>query len=126
MNFLDSLPTQEISDLGFFCAVNGLKEECVQICAGLELAHEDSPLPHLIHAILHLNLNDPSEALQLLNEKAIPLDPENQITQSLIAMANMQAGDIHKGKETLSQVLMASTEDESRNLAKNILSLEGI
>ncbi|MGR6872183.1 hypothetical protein ACU6U9_07730 [Pseudomonas sp. HK3] len=124
MSIKQSFPKQALTELAFTCATNGLTEACYSISEGIAAIYESSPLPFLLKAVSQLNSNKPLVALKLLEDNALPLDPENPTIKVLIGYAHICSGHYEKGYSLLKPLSneSANNDQPSRALALEFLA----
>ncbi|MFT5591912.1 MAG: hypothetical protein ACI8SR_000267 [Oceanicoccus sp.] len=121
MKIQQPFPKQALTELAFTCATNGCIEECYSISDGIAAVYKSSPLPFLLKAISQLNVEQPFIALQLLEDDALPLDPDNPTIKVLIGFAYIRSGHYEKGHSLLK---LLSDESANHDQPSRALALE--
>ena len=124
MNIFNNIPVNDLTNIGFECAINGLQDECEAICQGIELADGNSAIPQILRAISNINGRQYDEALAILKSIIPKTDEEKDYIKSLTAMSRVSKGDIHIGNTLLKEIASNSKSQASVNLATHLLSMD--
>ena len=116
----DSL-IKTLTDIGFMATSNNMSKQAFAIFYGLEKARPDSPVPHIGYAFQYMNKKLHKDALDILHNKALPLDKDNPITKAFIGLALMFEGRNKESENFLSEV-SAQDDDSAKIMAKELLA----
>ncbi len=124
MKSTPTFPKQALFLLAFDCAVQGLEKECTKICNGISSEYPNSPVSHLIEAISLISSNQYKKALKTLEDKALPLEQDNLITQALISFTYLKLGTIEQDNSLLLSLSneINNPDTSSRKLAQALLA----
>ena len=110
-----------LADIGFMATSGGLSPQAKSLFQAVELARPDSVLPHIGTALNYMNMSKHQEALDILEEKALKLEPENATVKAFIGMALMMLGRSSDSERCLTPI--ASSDDVlAATLATNLLT----
>ena len=110
-----------LADIGFMATSGGFSPQAANLFKAVELARPDSVLPHIGFALNHMNMNRHQEALEILEKKALKLEPDNATVKAFIGMALMMLGRNSESERTLNQIT-ASDDVLAATLATNLLT----
>lgn len=112
-----------LADIGFMATSGGLSPQANQLFRAIGLARPDSVLPHIGNALNCMNMNKHQDALDLLEKKALPMEPENDSIKALIGMALMMMGRNHDSERCLQAICASEGKDpQAVELATNLLT----
>lgn len=120
--FLPAETIQFLMQLGFKACGRGFYRESMKLFRGIAAVRPYSDLPHLAMAIASMNIGLFKQAIAILLNKALVLNPENQLSQAFLGMALCYKGEEDVGREILRNVVREGTDQEATNLAKNLLT----
>ena len=109
-----------LADIGFMATSGGLSPQARAIFDAVGKSRPDSVLPHIGNALNLMNLNKHTEALEMLEKKALTLEPDNSTVQAFIGMALMLLGRNSESEQCLNK-LIGSEDALAANLAQNLL-----
>ncbi|MCK5894077.1 MAG: hypothetical protein KAG53_06610 [Endozoicomonadaceae bacterium] len=109
-----------LADIGFMATSNGMSAQAKSIFTAIGHARPGSILSHIGLAINHLNLNQFQDALDILEKKALKVEPDNPTVQAFIGMSLMLMGR-NSESETFLLPLLDSKDTSAASLAKNLL-----
>ena len=116
----DKALIKTLADIGFMATSNNMSKEAFSIFYGLEKARPDSPVAHLGYAFQYMNKKLNQDALDILHNKALPLDKDNPVTKAFIGMALMFEGRNKESEDYLNESL-SSGDAEAATMAKELL-----
>ncbi|MCY4472098.1 MAG: tetratricopeptide repeat protein [Kistimonas sp.] len=99
-----------LADIGFMATSGGLSPQAAELFRAIELARPDSVLPHIGKALNCMNMKKHQDALDVLEKKALPMEPDNDSIKALIGMALMMMGRNNESERCLQAI--ASSEDK--------------
>ncbi len=109
-----------LADIGFMATSEGLSPQASNLFKAIEHARPDSVLPHIGNALNKMNMNEHQEALEILEKKALKLEPENPTIKAFMGMALMMLGRNSESERCL-LALTTSEDTLAANLASNLL-----
>ncbi len=109
-----------LADIGFMATSGGFSPQARNLFAAIEHARPDSVLPHIGNALNSMNMNKHQEALEILEKKALKLEPENSTVKAFMGMALMMLGRNNESERCLS-ALTGSDDALAASLASNLL-----
>ena len=124
MNILTNIPLEDLANIGFECAVNGLQKECEDICLGIEIANSNSSIPKILRAICSINAKEYEDALSVLSETHATTTDEQELINCLNAMSYMFQGNVHKGDRLFKEVLSNTSSPVNTNLANHLIAMD--
>ncbi len=110
-----------LADIGFMATSSGYSPQAKALFHAIELTRPDSVLPHIGMALNCMNLNKHQEALDILEKKALKLEPDNATVQAFMGMALMMLGRSSESERCLS-ALTDSDDTLAATLASNLLA----
>jgi len=119
---VDAEILRKLADIGFMATGGGLFRQAEAIFHAIELNRKDNVLPHMGMALNLMNMELAEDALNVLEKKALKMEPENQVLQAFKAMALMQLGRNNESETCLHQIVTKSKDDIAVTLAENLLS----
>ena len=109
-----------LADIGFMATSGGFSPQAKTLFHAIELARPDSVLPHIGTALNCMNLNKHQEALDILEKKALKIEPDNATVKAFMGMALMMLGRNSESERCLSAI--TNSEDTlAATLAANLL-----
>ena len=112
---------RKLADIGFMATGGGLFRQAEIIFQAVKLNRENNILPYMGLALNLMNMNKCEEALNILEKKALVLEPDNDTLHAFVGMALMLLGRSRESEKCLNRVVEESDDDLACNLAKNLL-----
>ncbi|GAA4648540.1 hypothetical protein GCM10023116_08090 [Kistimonas scapharcae] len=109
-----------LADIGFMATSNGMSGQAKSIFKAIGHIRPNSVLPHIGMALNHLNLNQFQDALDVLEKKALKIEPDNPTVRAFIGMSLMLMGRNSESEKFLTP-LTSSDDPLAANLAENLL-----
>ena len=113
---------RKLADIGFMATSGGFFRQAESIFKAIELNKKNNVLPYMGMALNLMNMEKGQEALDILEKKALKIEPDNHVLQAFKAMALMLLGRNSESETCLNGIVAKSTDDLAQNLAKNLLS----
>ena len=110
-----------LADIGFMATSGGFSPQAASLFNAVEQARPQSVLPHIGNALNSMNMNRHQEALEILEKKALKLEPENPTVKAFMGMALMMLGRNSESERCLT-ALISSDDALAANLASNLLN----
>lgn len=122
----DSFPVgsqvvQAMTRMAFHGLENGQFMEAHTIARSLLVIRPDHATPHLILAISCIFRNEPVMAIKIITDKALPLEPNNDLVKAFLGLALKDAGYAAQAGELLTSLCL-SKDSEAAATAKEFLS----
>lgn len=109
-----------LADIGFMATSNGMSLQAKSIFRAIGHIRPKSVLPHIGLALNHLNLNQFQDALDVLEKKALKVEPDNPTVRAFIGMSLMLMGRNSESEKFL--VSLTDSDDAlAASLAENLL-----
>lgn len=112
---------RKLADIGFMATSGGFFRQAESIFKAIELNRKDNILPHMGMALNLMNMEKGQEALDILEKKALKIEPDNHVLHAFKAMALMLLGRNSESENCLNNIMTKSTDNVSKNLAQNLL-----
>ncbi len=110
-----------LADIGFMATSGGFSPQAASLFNAVGQARPQSVLPHIGNALNSMNMNRHQEALEILEKKALKLEPENPTVKAFMGMALMMLGRNSESERCLT-ALISSDDALAANLASNLLN----
>ena len=110
-----------LADIGFMATGSGFSPQAECIFRAIEVAKPRSLAPHIGLALNCMNNKQHQMALDILEKKALPLEPENPIIRAYVGMALMMLGRASESERCLTAVARGDDEP-AKTLATQLLS----
>lgn len=110
-----------LADIGFMATSGGFSSQAASLFNAVGQARPQSVLPHIGNALNSMNMNRHQEALEILEKKALKLEPENPTVKAFMGMALMMLGRNSESERCLT-ALISSDDALAANLASNLLN----
>lgn len=110
-----------LADIGFMATSGGFSPQAASLFNAVGQARPQSVLPHIGNALNSMNMNRHQEALEILEKKALKLEPENPTVKAFMGMALMMLGRNSESERCLT-ALINSDDALAANLASNLLN----
>ena len=110
-----------LADIGFMATSSGFSPQAKSLFNAIELNRPDSVLPYIGHALNCMNMNKNQEALDILEKKALKIEPDNPTVQAFMGMALMLLGRSSESERCL-EGIVDSEDTLASGLANNLLS----
>ena len=121
---IDKKMLQLLTEIGFFAAGNGFFVEAEKIFEGIQAVRSESEYPHIGLAWAKINAHKPEEAIAVLKEKALKLNPDNDLAKSYLGLALRLANLNHESESVLQEVVESGRNAEAVNMARAVLEEE--
>jgi thioredoxin-like negative regulator of GroEL len=108
---------------GYWSVWHGLYAEAAALFSGARAARPESEVPVLGMAVLAMVMQQPDSAVQLLREKAMPLNPRSELVQAHLGCALRLAGQEAEGQEILGRIAGSGTDSDARLMAASLVQL---
>lgn len=118
---VDSYVVQAMTKMAFHSLENGQFMEAHTIARSLLAIRPDNATPHLILAVSCIFRKEPVMAIKIITDKALPLEPNNDLVKAFLGLALRDAGYAAQGSELLT-LLSLSKDSEAATMAKELLS----
>lgn len=109
--------------IGYWSVWHGLYSEAAALFSGAKAARPESEVPVLGMAVLAMVMQQPDSAVQVLREKALPLNPGSELVQAHLGCALRLAGRETEGLEILARLAGSATDPDARLMASNLVRL---
>ena len=118
---IDTKQVQMMMEIGLLASGYGYFDEAETIFNGLKSARPDSEYPIIGLAINRLNSNKAEEAVGLLRDKALVLNPANDLTKGFLGLAFKLAGFSSDSQAMLEEVVAGDADGQAVEMAKALL-----
>jgi thioredoxin-like negative regulator of GroEL len=108
---------------GYWSVWHGLYAEAAALFSGAKAARPESEVPVLGMAVLAMVMQQPDSAVQVLREKALPLNPQSELVQAHLGCALRLAGREADGQHILGRLAASGRDPDARLMAANIVGL---
>ena len=112
---------RKLADIGFMATSGGFFSQAQNIFGAIELSSKENIVPYIGMAINMMNMSKSQDALDLLEKKALPLEPDNQVLHAFKGMALMLLGRNCESEKCLNNVLTSDPDSVTSNLAQGLL-----
>ncbi len=110
-----------LAELGFMAGGYRMDVEAELITNALALARPDSERPLIIKAFARLNAKDTAEAVRILQDQALKLNPESTLAKAFLGVALHKAGRLHERDRVLNEVIEAGDDESAVSFAQGLL-----
>lgn len=117
---IDKHFVSQLTEIGLLAIGQGLHKKADQIVQALKIVRPESGLPYVISAFSLLARRQNTEAIHLLQEKALVSDPDNGLVKAVLGMALKEHGLGQQSEKMLTEAL-GSEDKEARALAAALL-----
>ena len=104
---------------------NGFHKEASQIYKALVVARPESEIPLIGYAVVTMNLGCHKEAISILEDKALKLNPKSDLAKSFLGLAYRLDGNNEKSKSLLESVVKSGSDEGAKHMAETLLSNAG-
>ncbi len=101
-----NIPTERIrhiTELGFLSAGQGHQQEATDIIEGLKAMRPEATTPYMIEVFMMMGNNQYQQASTLLQEKALKIDPNDDILKGFLALTLTKQGLASQAEQYLAQ-----------------------
>ena len=112
---------RKLADIGFMATSGGFSRQAQNIFSAIELSRKDNVVPYIGMAINMMNMRKTQDALEILEKKALPLEPDNQVLHAFKGMALMLLGRSSESEKCLNNILSSNPDPMTINLAQGLL-----
>ncbi len=113
---------RKLADIGFMATSGGFFRQADAIFSSIELSRKDNILPYMGKALNLMNMEKNQEALDMIENKALKIEPENHVLHAFKGMALMLLGRNSESENCLNNIASTSNDSIAKNLADNLLS----
>lgn len=106
----DQHMAQLLAEIGFMAANHYYLEDALAIADGLRIVKPKSAVPYVIQALVDLSRRNATEAIKVLREKALPLEPDNESVKVVLAIALQKLGHNRESEEILVELTENKTD----------------
>ncbi len=111
---------QLLGKVGFMaCLEESLPKEAEKIFSAAVLARPEQPTPYIGLALANMGIGKFSDAVELLKDKALKIDPEHDRAKVLLSMALKMDGRDSESQALLEEC-MKSDDDRAKDLAAKL------
>jgi len=118
---ISSRSLQMLMELGILAGGYGYGKEADAIFRGIEAVRPESEYPLVGRAIVRMNDNRPEEAARILEEGALPLNPENDLTRGYLGLALMLDKRHDRCRDLMEEVVRNDRDETAVRMARDIL-----
>lgn len=111
-----------LAEIGFVGTACGLWNHAEDIFNGIRAVRPKSEYPVVSQALARMSMGDFSRAIQLLNDVALKLNPNNPLAQSFLGIALKQSGMANEGNRVLEYVVSENKDQQAVEIAQTGLS----
>lgn len=111
---------QAMTKMAFLALENGQFMGAHTIARSLLVIRPNHATPHLILAMSCIFRNEPVMAIKIITDKALPLEPNNDLVKAFLGLALRDAGYAAQASELLTS-LCRSKDSEAAETAKEFL-----
>ena len=110
-----------LAEIGFIAVNSDYRKDAMAIVNALRKVRPKSAVPIVIEALVKISRKDNIEAIKLLRNEALKLEPDHQVAKITLAEALKNMGHNSEAEELLKQI-DEKTCKHSFALAKNLLT----
>ncbi|MDR0677988.1 MAG: hypothetical protein LBF44_00445 [Holosporaceae bacterium] len=110
-----------LANVGYVATGSGKKKNAEAIFGGLIAARPQNELLYVAYAFMQMVFGEYTEASKLLIEKALKINPENEIVKTFYGMLLYQVGQRGKGYIILNQLKENGKNADAVALAESII-----
>jgi len=110
-----------LGQLGFMAGGRRMVAEADAITKALELLRPDSERPLIIRAFAQLNANNATEAVRILQDQALKINPQSTLAKGFLGLALHKAGRMGERDKVLNEVIEAGDDEDAVSFAQGLL-----
>jgi hypothetical protein len=111
-----------LMELGYLAAGSGFQGEAESIFEAVRVLRPDSEMPVIGLAVVKIAAGRPLEAVPLLEEQALRINPGSALARSFLGLALKLAGHGSRSRAVLEEVAAAGGGSEAFSLASCLLA----
>jgi hypothetical protein len=119
---IDSRLVQLLTEIGLMGAGHGCIAESEAIFEALMAVRPESELPVVGAAMARLGAGQPEEAVRLLRDKALKINPASDDARSMLGLALRLAGRSAESQAVLRELAETGSDPRAVSLARSLLS----
>jgi hypothetical protein len=108
-------------EIGYLATGNGFPTEAEAIFEGVRAVRPGSEVPIIGLAVSRMNAGHPLEAVSLLEEQALRLNPESELTRGFLGLALRLAGHTARSQSVLEELAAKATNPIAGGMARALL-----
>lgn len=108
-------------ETGFLASGIGMTEDAESIFNALKLIRPDSEYPIVGLAVTALNVGRNEEAVRILQDEALKINPASQIAKAFLGLSLKFSGMTDHSRKILEEVIADGTDEKATNMAQAIL-----
>ncbi|MBG0775379.1 MAG: hypothetical protein H0S85_02980 [Desulfovibrionaceae bacterium] len=112
---------QKVTEIGLLASNYGQVKEAEAIFEGLVAVRPDQETPYIGMAMAKMNSGSYDEALELLLEKALTINPESDLAKSFAALCYKLAGKPVEAKAAADFVVENGSDEAAVAMAKGVI-----
>ncbi len=93
-----------LAELGFMAVNHYYLPDALAIAEGLQIVRPKSAVPWVIKALVDMSRGKSEQALTLLREEALPLEPDNESVKVVLALALQKMGHNRESEALLAEL----------------------
>ncbi|MBE8215108.1 MAG: hypothetical protein HAW62_02095 [Endozoicomonadaceae bacterium] len=113
---------RQMADIALMASSGGYFSQAENIFTAIECHQKDTLFPHIGRAINCMNMGNNQEALEILEKKALPLEPDNSLIKAYKGLALMLVGRNSDSEKTLTPLIDKKHDEETKRLANELLN----
>lgn len=115
---VDGAMLRMLSEIGFLATKCGLWPHAEVIFMGVEAVRPASEFPFMSHAIARMTVGDDATAINLLQNKALKINPQNSMARSFLGMALKRSGKTEEAHQHFDTVIAANDDAKATEMAR--------
>jgi hypothetical protein len=118
---IDTKLIRLLMEVGYLAGGHGFFKESETIFEGLKAVRSESEYPIIGLAITKMNAKKNDEAVEILREQALKLNPDSDMAKCFLGLSLKLSGMNHESRKVLEDVVENGNSEEAVNMARSFL-----
>lgn len=110
-----------LGEIGMLAAGHGYEKQAVAIFEGLKAVRPASEAPAIGLAVVHLSNGRAEDAVRVLRDEALAVNPGSDLARSFLGLALKAAGRAQESEQLLRDVVAKATDPQAKAMAAAVL-----
>lgn len=119
---IDSQLIRLIFEAGFLAGANNMPDDSETIFNAVKIFRPESEYPYIGSAVTCLNMGKNDDAVRILRDEALKVNPESNIARAFLGLSLKFSGLMDQSRTILQEVIDSGKDEKAVNMAEAILA----